>query len=110
MISAADTPLLIAAEEQGRAAVRAPVIEDPDPAGGITEGNQLFTQQHQAHRIAVCLEFIGFAGRNPELPHEVTHERSTSYPDEGFVICNAEHKQSPSDDGARIRGLGDAGR
>jgi len=76
MIDAADAVLLVAADEERGAAVRAAVVHDADPAGAVAEGDQLFAQDHQAHRIAVRLYLGGEAGRHPVLPHEGTHDGS----------------------------------
>ena len=50
VIRAAQPGLLVAAEEQGRAAMRAAVIHDADASARVAERDQLLAQQHEAGR------------------------------------------------------------
>ncbi|MGY4446984.1 hypothetical protein ACVWZR_001644 [Bradyrhizobium sp. i1.3.1] len=53
VIDATDTVLLVTAEEQRGTTVRTLMIQHANPARAVTEGNELLTEQHQAHWIAV---------------------------------------------------------
>ena len=53
---AADAVFLVAAEEQGRAAMRAAVIHNPYPTRAVAERDQPLAEQYDPHRRAVALE------------------------------------------------------
>src|SRR5579859_1615160 len=74
VIDAADATLLVAAEEQRRAAVRAPMIHDPDAPRAVAKGDELLAEQHQAKRRPVALEFRGQQRGQPVLPHQLAHD------------------------------------
>ena len=50
VVDAAQPALLVAAEEERGAAVRAELVEQPDPALRVAEGHQVLAQQLHAHR------------------------------------------------------------
>ena len=56
--------------------MRAAMLHDADPAVGVAEGDQLFAEQQEPHRLAVGLEFGRETGGNPVLPHQITHGRT----------------------------------
>ena len=76
VIDAAQPALLVAAEEQRGAAVRAAVVDHADPAGAVAEGHELLAQQHQARRRAVALELRRLQRRQPVVPHQLAHRRA----------------------------------
>ena len=57
VIGAANAFLLVAAEEQRGAAMRAAMIEDADTAQAVANRDQFFAEQHQPQRRAIGLEF-----------------------------------------------------
>ncbi len=57
VIDAAQPALLVAAEEQRGAAVRAAMVHHADAARAVAEGQKLLAQQHEAGRRAVALQF-----------------------------------------------------
>ena len=74
VIDAADPALLVAAQEQRRAAVRAAMIHDADPALAVAKGDQLLAEQHQAKRRAAALNLGGHQRGDPVFPHQLTHD------------------------------------
>jgi hypothetical protein len=85
------------------------VIKDADPPGAITEGNQLFTEDHQAHWIAIGLDFVGQRSRKPILAHKGSHWRSGTNMDK---ICDGIgiHRYAPRSSCARRPSYGYARR
>jgi hypothetical protein len=76
VIDAAQATLLVAAEEQRGAAVRAAMIHHADAAGAVAEGQKLLAQQHEAGRRAVALELRRQERRQPVVPHQAAHRRA----------------------------------
>ena len=74
VVDAAQAALLVAAEEQRGAAVRAAMVHDADPAGAVAEGDQLFPEQHQANRRAVAHKFRRQRRRYPVAAHQISHD------------------------------------
>ena len=58
----------------------------PTSLAGIAERDQLLAQQHQAHLRTVGLELGREAGRDPELPHELSHRSRASDAGEKLVL------------------------
>jgi hypothetical protein len=76
MIDAAQPALLVAAEEQRGAAVRAAMVDHADAAGAVAEGQKLLAQQHETGRRAVALQFRRQQGGQPVVPHQPAHRRA----------------------------------
>jgi hypothetical protein len=92
VVDAAQAIFLVAAEEQGSAAVRAGVLDDADLAGRGPEADQVLAEQAQAHWRAVGGGHLcGHERRDPVLAHEVAHEGSGTHLSESFVILLAQH-------------------
>ena len=72
MIGAADAALLDAAEPQRDAAVRAELVDQPVAALAVTECDQPFRQDLDAHRRAIVFrQLLCEQGRNPVLTEEI---------------------------------------
>src|SRR5205807_4670634 len=96
VIGAAQSVVLVAAEEQRGEPMRAQMIEDADPAGGVAERDQLLVQEHQPHLRAVGFELRRQAGRDPELPHELSHRSLAADAGQKLVLGFADHLASPA--------------
>src|SRR5262249_13812209 len=86
---------LVATEEQRGAAMRAAVVHHADAAGAVAKRDQLFAQQHQAHRRAVALEFRGLRRRQPVAAHQVAHDRAGTDLREFPAFALGGHRESP---------------
>ncbi|MNL21124.1 hypothetical protein D3C87_1423990 [compost metagenome] len=80
VVNAPNAVLLVPPEKQRRAAVWAPVVENAHAPAGVTESDQLFAQNEQAHRVTVGLDLGRHCGRDPILPHEFAHHRAGADP------------------------------
>src|SRR5262249_61265894 len=70
VIDAAQPALLVAAEEQRGATVRAAMVDHADAALAVAEGHKLLAQQHQADRRAVAAYLPRPHRRDPlRAPH-----------------------------------------
>ena len=74
VVDAAQAAILVAAEEQAGAAVRAAVVHDAHAAGAVAKGDQPLAQQHQAQRVAIGGELARQHGRQPVLAHQAAHQ------------------------------------
>jgi hypothetical protein len=93
VVDAADALLLVATEEERRAAVRTRVLNEDDSARGGAERDQVLAQQADADRCTVRIgDFLRKERRHPVLAHEVTHERARADTGERLVVLNAEHR------------------
>ena len=91
VVHAADAAFLVAPKEQRSTAVRAAVIEDAYAALAVTEGEQLLTEQHQPHRIAVGLHFGGHRRGHPVLAHELAHHRARPHAGQVGTVIRLDH-------------------
>ena len=76
VIDAAQAALLVAAEEQRGATMRAALVHHTHPARAVAEGDELFAKQHEAQRVAIALELRRLQRRQPVLPHQLAHRRA----------------------------------
>ena len=95
VIDAADAVLLVAAEKQRGAAMRAAVVHDADPARAVAERDQLFAEQHEPHRRAVALELRRHHRRDPILPHQLAHHRAGADAGQIFAVLLLAHRLPP---------------
>src|SRR4051795_5140985 len=73
--------------------MRAVVLEEPNLAVGVAESDQLLVQQQDTNGVAVGTGHLGGEhGRNPVLPHELTHRGAGPGATDQFVIFSAEHR------------------
>src|SRR5262249_47812933 len=85
VIGAADAVLLVAAEIERRAAVRAELVDEADLAFAVAEGEQLLAQNLHTHRRAVGLgDLAREQNRYPVAPHQAAHRRVGPGAHEGF--------------------------
>ena len=77
VVDAAQALLLIAAPEQGRAAMRAVAVQHADLAGGIAEGDQVLAEDAELNGRAVGVgQLLGRAHRQPEAAEQLAHRRA----------------------------------
>src|SRR5262252_4352629 len=96
VIDAANAVLFIAPEKQRRAAMRAAVVHDPDPARAVAECDQPFAKQHQPQRRAVAFEFRRHHRRDPVLPHHLAHWRTGADAEQIVaVLLLLAHRETP---------------
>ena len=87
VIDAAQAALLVAAEVQRDAAVRAELVDQPDLAVGVAERDQVLAEQPHAHRRAVGLGDLAREQRgDPIPPHRVAHRGALAHPGDEFVF------------------------
>src|SRR6185437_11721726 len=91
VIDTANAAFLIAAEEERGAAMRAAMIHDADAASRVAEGDQLFTEEHEAHRVAIGDELTGFERRQPIMAHEIAHRRARTDSAQDLGILQRRH-------------------
>jgi hypothetical protein len=97
VVHAADRAVLVPAEVQRRAAVRAVLLNQAHPPGGVTERDQVLAQQPHPLRGAAGLGNLGGqAGRRPVPPEQVTHQRPGSDPGQDLVLFRSEHDSTPN--------------
>ena len=78
VVDAAQPALLVAAEEERGATVRAVGGHQPDGALGVAEGDQVLAEQPHLLGLAVGLgQLAGGKGGQPVLAQQVAHERAT---------------------------------
>jgi FtsX-like permease family len=96
VVDAADRLILVAAEIQRRPAVRAVLLHQPDPPGGVPEGNQVLPEQPDpGGRAARLGDLGGQAGRRPVPAQQVAHQRPGSHPSEDLVLFCPQHSVPP---------------
>ena len=71
--------------------MRAAMLHDADPAVGVAEGDELFAEQHEPHRLAVGLEFGGETGGDPVFPHQIAHGRPRPNARQQFIRGCRQH-------------------
>ncbi len=74
VVGAADAVLLVAAEEQRSAAVRAELVDQPDLAVAVAEREQLLAHDLDAHlRVIGLRDLVGEENRHPVAAQQVSH-------------------------------------
>jgi hypothetical protein len=87
VINAANTALLVTPEVEGGAAVRAVSLDDPDFVIRVAKGDQILTEQAQAHGWAIRLgQLAGQHRGQPESPKQLAHGCSRPDTTREFVI------------------------
>jgi hypothetical protein len=95
VIDAAETIFLVAAEEEGGAAMGADVAEEADFAGGGAEADEVLAEQADAEGWAVGNDLIGGVGGQPVLPHEVAHGSARSDVTDQLIVRSGQHGRCP---------------
>ena len=76
VVEAAQAALLVAAQRERRAPVRAMLVQHADAAGGVAKRHQILAQQPHAHRRPVALgDLFGQTRRYPVAAHQLAHRR-----------------------------------
>src|SRR6185437_3987632 len=91
VIDAAQPAMLVPPVEQRGAAMRTFMVHDADAARTVAPGDQLFAEQHQAHRLAVGLEVARRDRRNPVPAHQLAHRRARPDAADEIVIGLRQH-------------------
>src|SRR5205823_9522915 len=92
VVHATQAALFVTREEQRGAAVWAVVLEQPDLALRVAEGDQLFAEQQDTHRVAVgSWQLAREHGWHPVLAHQRAHRRPRSDAGNQLIIFLAEH-------------------
>src|ERR1700730_2382600 len=95
VIDAAQTTLLVAAEEQRGAAGRAVLVEEPDATLRVAKGDEIFAQYTYAHRRCVGpRDLVREQRGNPVPPHRVAHRSTLSHPRDELVFFSRQHRRS----------------
>ncbi len=89
------------AEDQRRAAMRAGLVDQPDAAFGVAEGDQILAKQADALRLPVLGEIRRRQERNPVQPKQVAERRAFADPHQAFIVFAREHGLPPSIAGGR---------
>ncbi|MCY1558465.1 hypothetical protein D9M68_954030 [compost metagenome] len=85
VVRAADAVLLVAAEVQRHAAVRAELADQAGLAVGVAKGQQLLAQQLNAHLRPIDLGyFVRHQRGHPVAPQQVAHAGVRADPGERF--------------------------
>jgi hypothetical protein len=93
VVHAAQALLFVPAEEQGRAAVRAVVLDQPDLAGRDAEGDEVLAEEPHADGRAVTLRELARHERgNPVLAQQGARRRPGSYFAEQLVVFSGKHR------------------
>src|SRR3546814_8398197 len=74
--------------------MRTGMIHKAEFSIGITEDDQVFTQQPDALRRTVDFQVPGQEERNPVQAHQLAHRGSGADPNQGFVILRSEEHTS----------------
>ena len=92
---------LVAAEVQRRAAVRAVLLHQADPAAGVAERDQVLAEQpHPGGRAARLRDLRRQAGRRPVPAQQLAHQRPGTHPGQDLVVfrpatCHILRSRSP---------------
>ena len=97
VIDAAQPVLLVAAEPQRRAAMRAELVDHADLAVGGAEGDEVLAQEPHADRRAIRLRQLPRQQRrNPIAAHGLAHRRPGADPGQTLVLFARQHGLPPS--------------
>jgi hypothetical protein len=91
VVRAPQAGLLVAAEEQARQPVRALRLDDPHPAAGVAETQQVLAQQPQAHGRTVGNGLGREQRGHPETTEQLTHRAARTYPGQVGVLLGRQH-------------------
>ena len=92
VVDAAQPGLLVAAEEEAGATVRAVVVDDAHDAIGVAECDELLAQQLQSHGGAVGIGQLPVEqSGDPESPHHVAGEGPGANLRQGIVLLDGQH-------------------
>ena len=92
VVHAAQRRVLVAAEVQRRAAVRAVLLHQADPAAGVAERHQVLAEQPHPGRRAARLGDLGRqAGRRPVPAQQLAHQRPRAHPGQDLVVFRLKH-------------------
>ena len=98
VVNAAQGGALVAPEVQGRAAVRAVLLQQPHPPGAVPVGDQVLAQQPDPGRRAPRLGDLGRqAGRRPVAAEQLAHQRPRTHPGQDLVLFRPQHAAPPPD-------------
>src|SRR5439155_9483974 len=93
VVHAAQAFFLVTAEEEGRAAVRAVVLDEPDLAGRHPEGDEVLAEEPDADGRAVPLrELARHEGGDPVLAQQIARGRASPDPAEQLVVLSGKHR------------------
>jgi hypothetical protein len=92
VVQAAQPAILVTAEEQRSAAMRAALAQHAHGAVGIAEHHQVLADQARPHRRAVLLRhLLDQAHRQPVPPHDLPHRRRAFDAAEELVLFPGQH-------------------
>src|SRR5256885_13273928 len=104
VIDASQSAIFVSPEDQRSAAMGTGLVDQPDPALGIPEGHQIFSQEADALRLPV-LDEIGRGHKGyPIEADEVSKRRALADPHQSFIVFAREHELSPSNPELHPRG------
>jgi hypothetical protein len=96
VVSAAEPGLLVAAEEQRSAPMRAEGTDDADPPGRVPESHQVLAEEPEPHRRPIAIRDLGRHQRwQPEPPEELTHGRSGPDLGQHVIVFDGQHGKAP---------------
>src|SRR3984885_50009 len=72
--------------------MRTEMVEYAGPPGRVAKSDELFSEQHEAHRVAIHRQFRRKTGRYPELTHEISHRRATAHTGKNLVFLCGNHR------------------
>src|SRR5262249_31318308 len=92
VVHAAQSALLVAAEEQRDQPVRTALVEQPDPPPRIAERHQLLAEQLDAHGRAIRLwQLPGKERWDPVPAHRFAHRRTAPDVGDSLVVFSCQH-------------------
>jgi hypothetical protein len=92
VVETAKAAFLVAPERKRSAAVRAVLVDYPEPAEAVAKRHQVFAQQSHPHRCAVALgDLFGQTRRYPVAAHQLAHRRIALDPAKQLVVFDAQH-------------------
>ena len=98
VVNAAQGGALVAPEVQRRAAVRAVLLQQPDPPGAVPVGDQVLAEQPDPDRRASRLGNLRRqAGWRPVAAEQLAHQRPRTHPGQDLVLFRPQHAAPPPD-------------
>src|SRR5439155_16635571 len=92
VIRAAQAAVLVAAEPERHAAMRAELLHQADAAFAVAPGDERLAEELDAHRRAVGLGYITRQHRRqPVAPEKTAHQRPGPGARQRFVVLSANH-------------------
>ena len=93
VVDAAQAAVLVAAEEERHEPVRAVLVEEPDAAARVAEGDQLLAEQLDAHRRAVGPGQLPREERgDPVAPQRLAHRGAAADARHSLVVFACHHR------------------